>query len=49
MILGQVRNWITWGQKLGHLAQSAESLITSGHIFQAIIMNLAQIICLDDF
>ena len=39
-----------WGQKLGHLAKSAENLVnTSGHIFQAVIMNLAQIVCLDDF
>ena len=39
-----------WGQKLGHLAKSEENLVnTSGHIFQAVIMNLAQIVCLDDF
>ena len=25
--LGQVRNWVTWGQKLGHLAKSAENLV----------------------
>ena len=38
------------GQKLGHLARSAENLVNiSGHIFQAIIMNLAQYVCLGDF
>ena len=48
--LGQVRNWVIWGKKLGHLAKSAEKRInTSGHIFEAIIMNLAQNVCLDDF
>ena len=26
--LGQVRNWVTWGQKLGHLAKSAKTLLT---------------------
>ena len=41
---------VTWGQKPGHRAKSAENLVnTSGHIFQAIIMNLAQNVCLDDF
>ena len=50
MISSQVQNWITWGQKLGHLARSAENLLnTSGHIFQAFIMNLAQHVCRDDF
>ena len=24
---GQVRNWVTWDQKLGHLAKSAENLV----------------------
>ena len=38
------------GQKLGYLAKSAENLVnSSGHIFEAIIMNLAQNLCLDDF
>ena len=44
--LGQARNWVAWGQKLGHQAKSADS---SGHMFQVIIMNHAQIVCLDDF
>ena len=36
--------------KLGHQAKSAENFVnTSGHIFEAIIMNLAQNVCLDDF
>ena len=26
-ILGQVQNWDTWGQKLGHRAKSAENLV----------------------
>ena len=48
--LGQVRNWVTSGQKLGHRTKPAEKRInTSGHIFEAIIMNLAQNVCLDDF
>ena len=97
--LGQVRYWVTWGQKLGHQVKSKEKLVntlqvivltqswwnllkmfasfksrsssklghlgsksrspgqisrkpcklSSGHIFEAIIMNLAQYICLDDF
>ena len=25
--LGQVWNWVTWGQKLGHLAKSVENLV----------------------
>ena len=37
------------GSNLGHMAKSAENLITSGHIFQAIIMTLAQNVCLYDF
>ena len=37
-------------QKLGHQAKPAENLVnTSGHIFEAIIMNLAQNVCLDEF
>ena len=45
-----VPNWVTWGQKLGHQAKSAENLVnTSGHIFEAIFMNLAQNVYLDDF
>ena len=27
--LGQVRNWVTWSQKLGHLAKSAENLVNT--------------------
>ena len=27
VISSQVRNWVTWGQKLGHLAKSAENLV----------------------
>ena len=27
--LGQVRNWVTWGQKLGHRARSAENLVNT--------------------
>ena len=27
--LGQVRNWVTWCQKLGHLARSAENLVNT--------------------
>ena len=39
-----------WCQKLGHRAKSAENLVnTSGHIFEVIIMNVAQNVCLDDF
>ena len=50
MILGQIRNWVTWSQKLGHRAKSAENLVkTSGHIFQAVMMYLAQNVCFDDF
>ena len=42
------------GLKVGHLggplAKSAENLVnTRGHIFKAIIMNLAENVCLDDF
>ena len=27
--LGQVRNWVIWGQKLDHLAKSAENLVNT--------------------
>ena len=27
--LGQIRNWVTWGQKLGHRARSAENLVNT--------------------
>ena len=97
--LGQVRNWVTLVQKLGHQAKSAENLVnilavtflkqsswillkmfvlimsrsssklghlgsktgspdqisgkfcyhSSGHIFEAVIINLTQNVCLDDF
>ena len=34
--------------KLGHRAKSKENLVNSlGHIFEVIIMNLVQNICLD--
>ena len=29
MNLGQVRNWVTWGQKLGHQAKSAEIFVNT--------------------
>ena len=40
-----------WGQKLCHRAKSKEDLVNTqgGHIFEAVIMNLAQNVCLDDF
>ena len=37
------------GQKLGHQVKKENIVNTLGHIFQAIIMNLAQNVCLDDF
>ena len=39
------------GSKIGHQAKSKENLVkhSSGHIFEAIIMNLAQNVCLDEF
>ena len=39
------------GQTLGHLAKSAENLVNTLVVtfFEAIIMNLAQNVCLDDF
>ena len=37
--LGQIQNWVTWGQKLGHQAKSKENLV-HGHTFEAIITNL---------
>ena len=40
--LGQVRNWVTWYQKLGHRAKSAEN-------FVIIILNFDQNVCLDQF
>ena len=27
--LGQVQNWVTWGQKLGHLAKSAKTFVNT--------------------
>ena len=27
--LGQVQNWVTWGQKLGHLVRSAENPVNT--------------------
>ena len=48
MILGQVQNLATWSQKLSHQAQLKEILVnTRVHIFEVIIMNLAQNVCLD--
>ena len=32
MILGQIRNWITWGQKLGHRAKSEEDLVNTPEV-----------------
>ena len=29
MTLGQVRNWVTWSQKLGHWAKSAENFVNT--------------------
>ena len=29
MFLGQVRNWVSWGQKLGHQAKPAENLVNT--------------------
>ena len=29
MISSQVRNWVTWGQKLGHQAKSKENLVNT--------------------
>ena len=38
------------GQKVGHLAKSAENCLHSrGHIFEIIIINIAQNVYLDDF
>ena len=51
MIFSQVRNWVTWGKKLGHQAKSKENLDNTPEvtIFEVIIMNIAQSICVDDF
>ena len=40
-----------WGQKLGHLAKSAENLVNTLAVtfFEAVILNLAQNDCLDEF
>ena len=38
-----------WGQKLGHLAKSAENLVNTLAVTFFIIMNLAQNVCLDEF
>ena len=35
--------------KLGHLISKTSSPGSRGHIFEVIIMNLAQNVCLDDF
>ena len=29
LFLGQVQNWVTWGQKLGHQAKSKEDLVNA--------------------
>ena len=43
-------NRVTWGKKLGHLTNLKEDLVnTRGHIFESVIMNLAQNVCIDDF
>ena len=39
---------ILWGQKLGDRAKLKENLVRV-YMFEVIIMNLAQIVCLDDF
>ena len=51
MILDQVWNSVTWGQKLGHQAKSKENLVNTLVVtfFEAIIVNIAQYVCLDDF
>ena len=42
-----VQNLITWGQKLGHQAKLKENLVnTRVHIFEVIIMTLAQSTCI---
>ena len=41
-VLGQVWNWVTWYQKLGHWAKSAEN-------FVIIILNFDQNVCFDQF
>ena len=40
-----------WCQKLGHQAKPAENLVNTLAVtfFEAIIMNLAQNVCLDEF
>ena len=43
-------NRVTWGKKLGHWTNLKEDLVdTGGHIFESVIMNLAQNVCIDDF
>ena len=43
MILGQVKNFFTWGQKLGRQAKLKENVNTLRvTFFEVIIMNLAQ-------
>ena len=32
MILGQIRNWVTWGQKPGHQAKSKENLVNTQEV-----------------
>ena len=29
VFLGQDQNWVTWGQKLGHQAKSAENFVNT--------------------
>ena len=40
-----------WCPKLGHLAKPAENIVNTLAVtfFEAIIMNLAQNVCLDEF
>ena len=50
ILLGQVWNWVTLGQKVGYPANLSEIFLTPrGQIFEVIIMNLAKNVCLDDF
>ena len=49
MISGTCSKLAHWGQKRDHQAKSKENVTTPGHIFEVIIMNIAQNVCFDDF
>ena len=45
--LGQVQNWVTWSQTVGHHANSKKNLVnTRDNVFEVIIMYLNQSVCL---